>query len=219
MNGSHSQIRNRRPDRILPVAETTGMPQPAKKIAAAEVDERQPSQPAIDLLGNDLGLHQHEVLDGAERADAGAEHAAEEERRDQRQEEEREDADRDEVVRVDQREGHVLDRPDRARAPLAVEPEVGDGADAERDRARAAAAHQHQVGAEREARPPAWPTSTPELDSRSRLGVRGHREVVHAAEVGGRLLVLRDQGVRRQGDQQQDRDPRRPRPAASAAAR
>ncbi len=35
MNGSHSQIRKRRPDRTLPEVLMTGMPQPANQIAAA----------------------------------------------------------------------------------------------------------------------------------------------------------------------------------------
>ena len=105
-----------------------------------EVHERQPAQPAVDLLGHRLRLQQHQVLDRAERADTAAEHAPEEERRHKRQEEEGEDAVRDQVAGIDQRQRDVLDRADRAGAALAVEAEVGDRGDAERDGAGSAAA-------------------------------------------------------------------------------
>ena len=75
--------------------------------------------------------------------DTAAEDAAEEQCRHQRQEEE--GMTPNEIVgRIDQRERHVLDGPDRADAALAVEAEVGDGADAEQQHAVAASPPQHE---------------------------------------------------------------------------
>ncbi|KKK81570.1 hypothetical protein LCGC14_2812110, partial [marine sediment metagenome] len=91
---------------------------------AAEVDVRKQAQGAGQRGRDGHRLEQHHVLNGAQRAHRRAERPSEKQREDQRQQEERRHRQRHGVVGDEQGHGDVLDGPDRADAPLAVEAEV-----------------------------------------------------------------------------------------------